>query len=109
MGPPPAAVGDDDVMSPATAKPPKRIKKTTDGTTRSIPWNTILFNCQCHTFHEVARQLMKAIRVSYDQGMAIANIVDSQGRAVVYTGHRERCEAVAMVLEDIGLIVKVSQ
>jgi ATP-dependent Clp protease adaptor protein ClpS len=84
-------------------------KNPTDGTTRGTPWNTILFNCNCHSFEEVARQLMKAIRVSYDGGMAIADTVHHSGKAVVYTGHRERCEAVAMVLEDIGLITKVSQ
>ena len=52
---------------------------------------------------------MKAIRVSYDRGLEIANTVHHSGKAVVYTGHRERCEAVAMVLEDIGLRTKVVQ
>jgi len=92
-----------------TLNPPHIIKKPTDGTDRRAPWNTILFNCECHTFEQVARQLMKAIRVSYDQGMAIAYIVHTQGKAVVYTGHLERCEAVAMVLESIKLLTKVSQ
>jgi hypothetical protein len=41
--------------------------------------------------------------------MAFAFIVHTQGQAVVYTGHRERCEAVAMVLESIKLLTKVSQ
>jgi ATP-dependent Clp protease adapter protein ClpS len=96
-------------MAPSTLKKPGKEKKTTDGTTHKDPWNTVLFNCNCHTFDQVARQLMKAVRVSYDQGMALANVVHTQGKAVVYTGHRERCEAVAMVLEDIKLIVKVCQ
>ena len=90
-------------------RPPIPIKKTTDGTTRGLPWNTILLNCDCHTFEQVARQLMKAIRVSYGQGMAIADVVHREGKAVVYTGHRERCEAVAMVLEAIGLVTNVVQ
>ena len=93
----------------ASLQKPRKKKDTTDGTTRGLPWNTVLFNCSCHSFDDVARQLMKAIRVSYERGMAIAETVDSTGKAVVYTGHRERCEAVAMVLEDIGLITKVSQ
>lgn len=96
-------------MPSVTVRNPQKIKKTTDGTTRGVPWNTILFNCNCHTFDQVASQLVKAIRVSYDQGMALANVVHHQGKAVVYTGHRERCEAVAMVLEAIGLITKVAQ
>lgn len=92
----------------STLRRPRREKKMTAGSGGRAPWNTILFNCDCHTFDQVARQLMKAVRVSYDRGMAIASLVHRQGQAVVYTGPRERCEAVAMVLEDIRLIVKVS-
>ena len=96
-------------MLSAIIHKPRKQKGPTDGTTRGLPWSTILFNCNCHTFDEVAKQLMKAIRVSYERGMTIADSVHSSGKAVVYTGPRERCEAVAMVLEDIGLIVKVAQ
>lgn len=93
----------------ATLRKPAKTKQTTSGGSGRSPWNTVLFNCDCHSFDQVARQLMKAIRVGYDQGMEIASIVHTQGKAVVYTGPRERCEAVAMVLEDIGLRVKVTQ
>jgi ATP-dependent Clp protease adaptor protein ClpS len=96
-------------MPSAIVHKPRKQKGPTDGTTRGAPWNTILFNCNCHSFDDVARQLMKAIRVSYERGMEIASVVHNSGKAVVYTGHRERCEAVAMVLEDIRLIVKVSK
>ena len=92
-----------------TLQRPRKKREPTDGTIRGAPWNTILFNCNCHSFDEVARQLVKAIHVSYERGMEIANVVHSSGKAVVYTGPREHCEAVAMVLEDIGLITKVSQ
>jgi ATP-dependent Clp protease adaptor protein ClpS len=94
---------------PTSLQRPRKKKEPTDGTTRGVPWNTILFNCNCHSFDDVAKQLMKAIRVSYERGMAIANTVHTSGKAVVYTGHREHCEAVAMVLEEIGLVTKVSQ
>ncbi len=91
--------------------PPKSYKRKdpTDGSTRGLPWSTILLNCNCHSFEEVARQLIKAVHISYDAGMALANTVHTSGKAVVYTGHRERCEAVAMVLEEIGLLTKVVQ
>ncbi len=93
----------------ASLQKPRKQKTPTDGTTHGAPWNTILFNCNCHSFEDVARQLVKAIHVSYDRGMEIANVVHTTGKAVVYTGHRERCEAVAMVLEDIRLVTKVSK
>ena len=73
------------------------------------PWKTILFNCECHTFDDVEAQLIKAIRCSLSQARKFSMEVHTQGSAVVYSGHKERCEAVAMVLEDIGLITKVSE
>ena len=96
-------------MTASTVRRPGHIKQPTDGSRRGIPWKTILFNCNCHTFDQVASQLTKAIRVSHDQGMAMASVVHNTGSAVVYVGHRERCEAVAMVLEAIGLRTKVAQ
>ncbi len=94
---------------PTTAKRPYKIKKTTDNTTWRDPWKVILFNCNCHTFDQVARQLVKAVHVTYEHGMAIANIVNDSGKAVVYTGPKEHCEAVAEVLEEIKLNVKVAK
>ncbi len=72
-------------------------------------WKTILLNCDCHSFDEVERQLIKALRCSLSQARKYSWEVHSKGSAAVYRGHRERCEAVAMVLEDIGLLVKVAQ
>jgi ATP-dependent Clp protease adapter protein ClpS len=57
----------------------------------------------------VAVQLMKAIRCTYERGMQLANVVHYTGSAVVYSGPRERCEAVAAVLQDIRLRVQVVQ
>ncbi|MBI4375144.1 MAG: ATP-dependent Clp protease adaptor ClpS [Elusimicrobia bacterium] len=72
-------------------------------------WRTVLFNCDCHTFDEVERQLIKAIRCTLARARQISMEVHTKGSAVVYRGPRERCEAVAMMLEDIGLIVKVTK
>ncbi len=70
-------------------------------------WKTILFNCDCHSFEDVERQLVKAIRCDFERSKRIAWEVHTQGSAVVYEGVRERCEAVASVLEDIRLVVQV--
>ena len=81
----------------------------TDSSRRGFGCKTILLNCECHSFDEVEVQLIKAIRCSLSQARKFAWEVHSKGNTVVYTGPRERCEAVAMVLEDIGLLVKVSE
>ena len=80
-----------------------------DSSTSDYAWKAVLFNCECHTFDDVERQLMKATRCSLARARDLAWEVHSKGSAVVYTGPQERCEAVAATLEDIGLIVKVTQ
>ncbi len=72
-------------------------------------WKTVLFNCRCHTFDEVERQLIKATGCSLSRARAMSWEVHSKGSSVVYEGTAQRCEAAALILEDIGLIVQVSQ
>jgi hypothetical protein len=67
-------------------------------TTTEPPWVTILWNCDCHTFEQVARQLMKAIACSYDEGMAIVRV-----------GPKTECERVGRILAEIGLRVSVAE
>ena len=90
-------------------KQPVKEKSPVDSKHGGFGAKTILFNDDYHTFQEVANQLMRAIRCTYSDGMALANTVHTTGSAVVYTGHVERCEAVAMVLEEIALKVTVER
>ena len=71
------------------------------------PWKTVLFNCDCHTFDEVERIVMKATRCTLSRARQISNEVHTRGSAVVHDGPRERCESVADVLASVGLRVKV--
>ena len=93
------------MMSTGTAT----VKDTDTSSGVGTGWRVVLFNCECHTFDEVERQLMKAVRCTLSQARAWSWEVHSKGCAVVYTGAQERCEAVAAVLEDIKLTVKVTQ
>lgn len=72
-------------------------------------WRTVLFDDDWHTFQEVAGQLVKATRCTYERGLALANVVHHTGSAIVYQGPKERCEAVAEVLEAIKLKTQVCQ
>jgi ATP-dependent Clp protease adaptor protein ClpS len=78
-------------------------------TTLEPPWITILWNCDCHTFEQVARQLMKAISCSHDEGMAIAGRVHNDGKAVVRVGAKAECERVGRILAEIGLQVTIAE
>ena len=53
-------------------------------------WRVTLFNCDCHSFVEVERQLMKAVHCTLSQARAWSWEVHSKGLAVVYTGPKER-------------------
>ena len=82
-------------------------EETTIGTGTRFGSKTILFNDDYHTFQEVALQLVRATGCTYGQGMSLANVVDLVGSAIVYSGTKDRCEAVAGVLAEIGLKVAV--
>ena len=73
------------------------------------PWITILHNCDCHTFEDVVKQLIKAIACSEDRGWEIAWEVHNTGKAVVKVGPETECVRVGNVLASIGLIVTVTQ
>ncbi|QQR82491.1 ATP-dependent Clp protease adaptor ClpS [Candidatus Campbellbacteria bacterium] len=72
-------------------------------------WRTVLFNCDCHTFDAVIEQIMKAINCSESTASQLANVADQLGSVTVFTGAKERCEAIANVLGAIRLKVDVTQ
>ena len=73
------------------------------------PWMTVLHNCDCHTFEEVVKQLMKAIACSEERGWELAWQVHNTGKAVVKVGAETECVRVGNILASIGLIVTVTQ
>ena len=75
----------------------------------SPPWMTILHNCDCHTFEQVVKQLMKAIACSEDEGWKIAWQVHNTGKAVVKIASETECVRVGNILASIGLVVTVIQ
>jgi ATP-dependent Clp protease adaptor protein ClpS len=85
------------------------VEETGGETALPPPWITILWNCDCHTFEQVANQLVKAIGCSYDDGMSIAWRVHNEGKAAVRIGPRPECERVARTLAEVGLRVTVAE
>jgi ATP-dependent Clp protease adaptor protein ClpS len=90
-----------------TATQPVTEEETGRTTALPPPWITFLWNCDCHTFEQVASQLVKAIGCSHDEGMKMAWQVHNEGKAAVRVGPRPECERVARVLGEIGLVVSV--
>jgi len=78
-------------------------------TAQAPPWMTILHNCDCHTFEEVVRQLMRAIACSEEDGWQIAWQVHNTGKAVVKIAPEPECVRVGNILAAAGLVVTVVQ
>ncbi len=104
------------MSAPRTPYDPSGVETTpeveeTEGTETALapPWVTILHNCDCHTFEDVVRQLIKAISCSEDRAWEIAWEVHNTGKSVVKVGPETECVRVGNILGAIGLIVTVAQ
>ena len=73
------------------------------------PYKVILFNDEDHGYDEVVRQVDKASNCGPSRAAAITQEAHVTGRAVVYTGHLERCEHVESVLNEIRLGTKIEE
>ena len=62
------------------------------------PHNVILFNDDEHSFDQVIRQLIKALRCSAEEASAFAQEAHTKSEAVVLSGNLERCEHVDRIL-----------
>lgn len=67
------------------------------------PWNVILLNDDLHTFDEVIYQVIKATGCGTAAASAVTMEAHTEGEAVCFTGPRERCEHVALVLREAAL------
>jgi ATP-dependent Clp protease adaptor protein ClpS len=67
-------------------------------------WRVIVLNDDHNTFDHVATTLARHIPgVTVDKGYAIANTIDSTGRAIVWSGMQEPAEHYWEQLRDSGL------
>lgn len=81
------------------------LEREPDSTDRSdeLSWRTVLFNCDCHTFDQVERQLMKATGCSLGTARGFAWEAHRKGAVEVFEGGKEACRRVAEVLCEAGL------
>jgi ATP-dependent Clp protease adaptor protein ClpS len=95
------------MWSLGTALPPeieKRPTGPTDDTGNDEPAHIIVLNDNHNTFEHVARTLASVLPgVDYEKGMAFANRIHSDGKARVWSGHREIAELYWDQLSSAGL------
>ena len=71
------------------------------------PHQVLLFNDNNHDQIEVTVQIIKAIHCSWEKAFGIMIQAHNDGRASVITAHKEKCEHVACILEEIRLGTKI--
>jgi ATP-dependent Clp protease adaptor protein ClpS len=82
------------------------LERTSRGSRSSLDdaWKVIVLNDNHNTFEGVAAALSRVLpSVSYDQGLRIADTIHNSGRAIVWSGHRERAELYWSALRESGL------
>jgi ATP-dependent Clp protease adaptor protein ClpS len=83
----------------------ERLDRGTD-TGLGDPWHVIVLNDDHNTFHGVATALSAVVPgVTFDHGLQLANRIHSAGRAIVWSGLRERAELYWEQLRDRGLTI----
>ena len=71
------------------------------------PYNVILFNYDHHDMMEVSAQIIKATHCSAERAVTIMLEAHVTGRAIVFSGTRERCELVEGILAEIRLSTRI--
>lgn len=81
-----------DETTVATLSAPKSQTAASTATRRQPPYNVIILNDEEHTFEYVIELLAKLFGHPRATGEKLAYTIHTQGRAVVYTTHKEKAE-----------------
>ncbi len=79
-------------MSSATIVSPTLEKEVDLRSKPLLPWNVVLLDDDHHTYEYVILMLQRLFGHSLETAYAMAREVDSTGRVIVFTTHRERAE-----------------
>ena len=89
-----------DSLTKPTTKTEGLVKDTLSAT-------VLLFNDDCHTFEEVARQIIKATNYSTSKAKRLTWVVHVQGKALVFKGDIQICIKISNTLEEIDLRTRI--
>jgi ATP-dependent Clp protease adaptor protein ClpS len=78
---------------PKAAEPKAKPKSVTKLTPQHLPkYNVVLLNDDDHTYEYVIEMLLVIFSHPKEKGFQLAKEVDSQGRVIVLTTHKEKAE-----------------
>ena len=94
---------------PNTLETPVVDNDTDVGNILGKPYNVVLFNDESHAMDEVVAQIMKATKCDAGRAASIMMEAHNMGRAIAFSGSRERCEHVESILAEIRLGTAIEQ
>ena len=87
-----------------TETPVRKPRPGAPGGGLDVPWLVVVLNDDHNTFDGVAYALAAVLPgVDFDRGMNFANRIHNAGRAIVWSGHKERAELYWEQLAGFGL------
>lgn len=72
-------------------------------TTADLPWNTLLWNDPVNLADVVTKVLMKVLKVDEPSAHRMMMIAHMEGKAAVFSGNQEECEAICTKLGGFNL------
>ena len=72
-------------------------------------WHVVLIDDDDHTYDYVIEMLMNLCGHSLERSLRAARTVDREGRAVVFTGHRELAELKMEQIHEFGLDPRIAR
>jgi len=68
-------------------------KEATENQTKQLPpYNVVLMNDDDHTYQYVIQMLQQVFGYTPERGYQLAKSVDSSGKAIIFTSHKELAE-----------------
>jgi ATP-dependent Clp protease adaptor protein ClpS len=92
------------VVAPAKSKPGNKPKPK-----RLPPWNVVLLNDDDHSYEYVIEMLAKLFAHPKEKGFQLAKEVDTTGRVIVLTTHREKAELKRDQIHAYGADVRIAK
>jgi len=101
-----SGAGDDGAVG--TMVRPERQTATKTATERPWLWHVVLHDSEEHSYEYVIELLSKVFGHSPHKGFALARMIDSEGKGVVLTTHRELAELKAEQVRSFGPDARVA-
>jgi ATP-dependent Clp protease adaptor protein ClpS len=113
---PDTPAGGDASQSGSAATKPKRKKKPAPEKDAQKtppkplpPFNVVLLNDDDHSYDYVIEMLQKLFGHPPERGYQLAKVVDTDGRAIVYTTHKELAELKRDQIHGYGIDVRIAK